>query len=67
MFTNDKSYMQQSNAIVDVLVQFTQKAPNTDKIQPTWSLVLTTHSGFVAIAVAAPAPEAAIILAPNVS
>lgn len=36
-------------------------------IQPTWSRVLTTHRGFVAIAVAAPAPEAATIFAPNVS
>lgn len=31
----------------------------------TWSLVLTTHNGLVVIAVAAPAPEAASIFAPN--
>ena len=33
----------------------------------TWSLVLTTHNGFVEIAVAAPAPAAATMLAPTVS
>lgn len=33
----------------------------------TWSLVLTTHNGFVVMAVAAPAPAAAIILFPSVS
>jgi len=30
----------------------------------TWSLVLTTQRGFVNMVVAAPAPEAAIILDP---
>jgi len=30
----------------------------------TWSLVFTTQRGFVKIVVAAPAPEAAIMLAP---
>lgn len=31
----------------------------------TWSLVLTTHNGFVVIAVATPAPEAATMFAPK--
>lgn len=35
--------------------------------QLTWSLVLTTHNGFVDIAVATPAPAAAIIFSPVVS
>lgn len=33
----------------------------------TWSLVFTTHNGFVAMAVAAPAPAAATTFAPTVS
>lgn len=35
-----------------------------DMISHTWSLVLTTHSGLVVIAVAAPAPAAATMFAP---
>lgn len=32
--------------------------------EATWSLVLTTHKGFVTMVVVAPAAEAATILAP---
>ena len=34
------------------------------QVPTTWNLVLTTQRGFVAMVVAAPAPDAAIMLAP---
>lgn len=43
------------------------KILRTNENPLTWSLVFTTHSGLVAMAVAAPAPAAAIIFFPTES